>query len=166
VKLEIVIHEERLINTEGMFPNYAIPGSAAIDLRACRIDGKPMTSKINLYPGHKVKIGAGFAVHLQHEDFADNEYQVKLASMIIPRSGLGSKGIRLSNVLGLIDSDFQGEIIMAIENTGDEVFILEPMDRIAQMAIVSVFTPGFEVVEQFSQDTARGAGGFGSTGFA
>ena len=162
MKLEIKILDKR-IDTNDMRPQYQTPGAAAIDLRACTLDPlgkqpKELADQLNLYPGHKVKIGAGFAIHL------DGYEELKMAALLIPRSGLGSKGVVLSNVVGLIDQDFQGHVTMAIENRGDDVFSFFPLERIAQMMIVPVFTPQFVVVEEFSRNTERGAGGFGSTG--
>lgn len=158
MNLEIKIIDSRLEGNE----SYMSVGACAMDLRACRL-GEKQLEKINLYPGGKVKIGAGFAIHLDEND-PDEPPFVKLAGMILPRSGLGSRGIRLGNVVGLVDSDFQGEIIMAIENQGEEMFVIEPMMRLAQMMIVPAFVPSFTVVEEFTKTTERGAGGFGSTG--
>lgn len=167
MKLEIKILDKR-IDTDDMRPQYQTEGAAAIDLRACTLDplgGKPkeLVDQLNLYPGHKVKIGAGFAIHLEDNEDEDAPF-VKLAGMLIPRSGLGSRGIVLSNVVGLIDADFQGHITMAIENRGGDVFSFFPLERLAQMVIVPVFTPEFKVVNEFSVITARGSGGFNSTG--
>ena len=168
MKLEIKIFDQR-IDCDDKRPQYQTSGACAVDLRACTLDPlgtpKQITEKINLYPGHKVKVGAGFAVHLV--DVSDTEPDapfIKIASLLIPRSGLGSDGIVLSNTVGLIDSDYQGEVIMSLENRGHEVFIVEPMVRLAQMMVIPCFTPEFEFVPAFSSTTERGAGGFNSTG--
>lgn len=169
MKLELKIIDQRIDN-EDMRPKYQTAGACAIDLRACTMNpgegmAMPMIEKINLYPTAKVKIGAGFAIHLRDiSDTGPDVPFVKLASLLIPRSGLGSSGIVLSNTVGLIDSDYQGEVIMAIENRSNEVFIIEPLVRLAQMMIVPCFTPEFEIVEEFTETTERGAGGFNSTG--
>ena len=134
--------------------------AAGADLRACTLDPvgsrKAFTEAVNLYPGHKVKIGCGFALHLG----------VNTCALILPRSGLGTAGIRLSNVIGLIDADYQGEVIVAIENQSNDVFILEPLARIAQLVITPFLRPHFEIVDEFTVATKRGDGGFGSTGTA
>jgi dUTP pyrophosphatase len=133
----------------GNLPAYATGGSAGLDLRAC-IDA-PLT----LAPGQTLMISTGMAIHI-----ADPGY----AAMILPRSGLGSKsGIVLGNLVGLIDSDYQGPLMCAMWNRGQADFTLQPMDRIAQMIIVPVLQVGFDVVEEFTA-SERGAGGFGSTG--
>ena len=130
-------------------PDYATPGSAGVDLRAC-ID-QPLT----LEPGQTELIPSGIAVHI-----ADRT----LAATILPRSGLGHKhGIVLGNLVGLIDSDYQGEIFVSCWNRGREPFVIEPGARLAQMVFVPVVQTEFEVVEEFST-SERGAGGFGHTG--
>ncbi len=149
MKIELILLDPRI---DGM--HYGSEGAAACDLRACRLGDKPLDFNINMHPGHKVKIGAGFAMHLAP----------MMAALILPRSGLGSAGIRLSNVVGLIDSDYQGEIIVALENQGTEVFVLEPMMRIAQLLITPYMRPEVSIVREFSIETDRGTGGFGSTG--
>ena len=134
---------------EGNLPAYATAGSAGLDLRAC-IDA-PLT----LVPGQTQMVSTGMAIHI-----ADPGY----AAMILPRSGLGSKnGIVLGNLVGLIDSDYQGPLMCAMWNRGQADFTLQPMDRIAQLVIVPVLQVGFEVVSEFGA-SERGAGGFGSTG--
>ena len=162
MKVELKILDDRI---SGL--NYATAGAAAVDLRACTLDPlgtpKPIIEKINLYPGHKVKIGAGVALSLATMNHGEDA-SLRFAAIILPRSGLGTAGIQLSNVVGLIDEDFQGEIVMAIENRGEEVYVLEPTSRLAQMYITPVIVPHFEVVDQFSAPSERGAGGFGSTG--
>ncbi|HHU93803.1 MAG TPA: dUTP diphosphatase [Alcaligenaceae bacterium] len=131
-------------------PEYATPGSAGLDLRAC------LDSAITLNPGETQFIPTGLAMHL-----ADPNY----AAMILPRSGLGHKhGIVLGNLVGLIDSDYQGPLMVSMWNRGDTPFVIEPMERIAQMVIVPVMQPTFHLVEDFDSESERGTGGFGSTG--
>ena len=130
-------------------PAYATPGSAGLDLRAC------LDVPLILLPGQTRMLSTGIAIHI-----ADPGY----CAMILPRSGLGSKnGIVLGNLVGLIDSDYQGPLMCAMWNRGDTAFTLQPMDRIAQLVIVPVLQVGFEIVDDFSA-SGRGAGGFGSTG--
>jgi dUTP pyrophosphatase len=130
-------------------PAYATGGSAGLDLRAC-IDA-PLT----LEPGATALVPTGLAIHL-----ADPGY----AAMILPRSGLGHKnGIVLGNLVGLIDSDYQGQLMVSTWNRSQATFTLQPMDRLAQLVVVPVLQIGFNVVEEF-ESTERGAGGFGSTG--
>lgn len=137
------------IGTEFPLPEYATVGSAGVDLRAC-ID-KPLS----LEPGQTELIPTGMAVHIEDPG---------LAAMILPRSGLGHKqGIVLGNLVGLIDSDYQGQLYVSCWNRGDSKFVLEPGLRLAQMVIVPVVQADFEVVEEFD-DSSRGAGGFGHTG--
>jgi dUTP pyrophosphatase len=132
-----------------LLPAYGTPGSAGLDLRAC-IDA-PLT----LEPGQTVLVPTGLAIHL-----ADPGY----AAMILPRSGLGHKnGIVLGNLVGLIDSDYQGQLMVSTWNRSHVAFTLQPMDRLAQLVVVPVLQVGFNVVEEF-ESSARGAGGFGSTG--
>ena len=130
-------------------PSYATAGSAGLDLRAC-IDA-PITFK----SGETHLIPTGLAIHI-----ADPAY----AAVILPRSGLGHKhGIVLGNLVGLIDSDYQGQLMVSTWNRGQTEFILNPMERLAQLVIVPIMQIGFNVVDEF--DTSeRGAGGFGSTG--
>jgi dUTP pyrophosphatase len=130
-------------------PAYATPGSAGLDLRAC------IAQPVEFKPGHTQLIPTGLSIHL-----AD----AGLAAMILPRSGLGHKhGIVLGNLVGLIDSDYQGEIMVSVWNRGGTLFTLNPMERIAQLVVVPVVQVGFHIVEQFTA-SERGAGGFGSTG--
>ena len=130
-------------------PHYATAGSAGLDLRAC------ISDKIVLEPGQTVLIPTGLAIHL-----ADANY----AAMILPRSGLGHKhGVVLGNLVGLIDSDYQGELMVSTWNRGNTAFTIEPFERIAQMVIVPVVQAQFNLVEEFDASD-RGAGGFGSTG--
>ena len=130
-------------------PAYATPGSAGLDLRAC------IEAPVTIQAGQTVLIPTGLAIHL-----ADPNY----AAMILPRSGMGHKhGIVLGNLVGLIDSDYQGQLMVSTWNRGQSEFTLQPMERLAQLIIVPVVQVGFEVVEEFS-DSDRGTGGFGSTG--
>ncbi|NDI86870.1 dUTP diphosphatase [Undibacterium crateris] len=130
-------------------PSYGTPGSAGLDLRAC-IDA-PLT----IQAGETVLIPTGLAIHI-----ADPGY----AAMILPRSGMGHKhGIVLGNLVGLIDSDYQGQLMVSTWNRGQSAFTLNPMERLAQLIIVPVVQVGFEIVEEFG-DSERGEGGFGSTG--
>jgi dUTP pyrophosphatase len=133
----------------GQLPAYGTPGSAGLDLRAC-IDA-PLT----LEPGQTVLVPTGLAIHIGDPGYA---------AMILPRSGLGHKnGIVLGNLVGLIDSDYQGPLMVSTWNRGHSTFTLQPMDRLAQLVVVPVMQVGFNVVEEF-ESSARGAGGFGSTG--
>jgi dUTP pyrophosphatase len=130
-------------------PAYATPGSAGLDLRAC-IDA-PLT----IAPGSTHLIPTGMAIHLGNPHFA---------AMILPRSGLGHKhGIVLGNLVGLIDSDYQGQLMVSVWNRGQTAFELNPLERIAQLVIVPVLQVGFNLVDEFGV-SERGEGGFGSTG--
>lgn len=130
-------------------PAYATPGSAGLDLRAC------IDTPLTLEPGSTHLIPTGLAIHI-----ADPAY----AAMILPRSGLGHKhGIVLGNLVGLIDSDYQGELMVSTWNRGSGSFTLNPMERLAQLVIVPVLQVAFNVVEEFTE-SERGSGGFGSTG--
>ena len=132
-------------------PRYATPGSAGLDLHAC------IERELILQPGQTELIPTGIAIHL-----AD----ANLAAMILPRSGLGHKhGIVLGNLVGLIDSDYQGELMVSVWNRGQIAFTVQPFERIAQMVIVPVVQAAFEVVGDFAA-SERGEGGFGSTGKA
>jgi dUTP diphosphatase len=145
-KLEVKILDERI---RGMLPHYASPGAAGLDLRAC-IDA-PLT----LSPGDSQLVSSGIAIHV-----ADPAY----AAVVLPRSGLGTKnGIVLGNLVGLIDSDYQGPLMVSLWNRGKSAFTIQPLDRIAQLVVVPVQQVEFEVVQEFAA-SARGAGGFGSTG--
>ena len=130
-------------------PRYATPGSAGLDLRAC------LDAALRLDPGETRLIPTGLAIHL-----ADPGY----AAMILPRSGLGHKhGVVLGNLVGLIDSDYQGQLMVSLWNRGQEPFTIEPLERIAQMVIVPVVQARFNLVEDFDA-SHRGENGFGSTG--
>ncbi|WP_374590828.1 dUTP diphosphatase [Aquabacterium sp.] len=130
-------------------PAYATPGSAGLDLRAA------LDAPLVLQPGQTLLIPTGLAIHIGDPG---------LAAMILPRSGLGHKhGIVLGNLVGLIDSDYQGQLMVSCWNRGREAFTVQPMERIAQLVIVPVVQAQFRVVESF-EASDRGAGGFGSTG--
>ncbi len=145
-KIDVKILDARL---RDQLPHYATPGSAGLDLRAC-LDA-PMT----LLPGQTELVPTGIAIHIADPGFA---------AMILPRSGLGHKhGIVLGNLVGLIDSDYQGQIFVSTWNRGNTSFVLNPMERLAQLVIVPVMQVGFNVVDDFDA-SGRGAGGFGSTG--
>jgi dUTP pyrophosphatase len=131
-------------------PAYATPGSAGLDLRACL--GAAMT----LQPNACQLIPTGIAIHLLDTNFA---------AMILPRSGLGHKhGIVLGNLVGLIDSDYQGQLMVSAWNRSSEAFTIEPMERIAQLVIVPVVQAQFNVVAEFGAESERGVSGYGSTG--
>ncbi len=145
-KLDVRVLDKRLLE---QLPHYATPGSAGLDLRAC------IDAPVTLKPGETTLIAAGIAIHL------DNP---KYAAMVLPRSGLGHKhGIVLGNLVGLIDSDYQGQIFVSVWNRGHAEFTIQPMERIAQMIVVPVLQVEFNVVADFVAST-RGDGGFGSTG--
>ncbi len=132
-------------------PAYATPGSAGLDLRAC------LDNPLLLEPGQAALIPTGLAVHIADPG---------LAAMLLPRSGLGHKhGIVLGNLVGLIDSDYQGPLMVSCWNRGSVAYTVQPFERIAQMVIVPVVQAHFERVETFT-DSSRGSGGFGSTGQA
>ena len=130
-------------------PAYATQGAAGLDLRAC------LNVPLCLHPGETSLVPSGLAIHLDDPG---------LAAMILPRSGLGHKhGIVLGNLVGLIDSDYQGQIFVSVWNRGRESFTIQPMERIAQLVVVPVVQVGFNVVDEFV-GSERGDGGFGSTG--
>ena len=135
---------------EGDLPAYATPGSAGLDLRAC-VDAPRV-----IEPGQADLIPTGLSIHI-----GDPAY----AAMLLPRSGLGHKhGIVLGNLVGLIDSDYQGPLMVSCWNRSRAAFTIQPMDRIAQMVIVPVVQAAFRRVDRFEDTSSRGAGGFGSTG--
>ena len=145
-KLEVKILDERI---RGMLPHYASAGAAGLDLCAC------IDAPLALQPGDSQLVRSGIAIHLGDPGFA---------AVVLPRSGLGSKhGIVLGNLVGLIDSDYQGEVLVSVWNRGKAAFTIQPLDRIAQLVVVPVMQVELEVVEAFGA-SARGAGGFGSTG--
>lgn len=146
--IQLKILDPRL-GEEFALPDYATPGSAGVDLRACVDDS------VNLEPGQTELIPSGMAIYI-----ADPS----LAAIILPRSGLGHKhGIVLGNLVGLIDSDYQGQVFVSCWNRGHESFVINPGDRLAQMVFVPVVQADFEVVQEFDSSD-RGAGGFGHTG--
>lgn len=133
-------------------PQYATHGSAGLDLRAC------LEHSLEILPGTTHLVPTGLAIHIGDHKFA---------GVILPRSGLGHKhGIVLGNLTGLIDSDYQGELMISCWNRGKETFVLEPGERIAQLVIVPVVQAQFDVVKEFFSETDRGEGGFGHTGRA
>ena len=145
-KLDVKILDPRM---RGQLPHYATSGSAGLDLRAC-ID-EPLT----LEPGQTELVPTGIAIHLDDPG---------LAAVILPRSGLGHKhGIVLGNLVGLIDSDYQGQIFVSTWNRGSAPFVLNPMERLAQLVVVPVVQVTLNAVDDFDA-SSRGAGGFGSTG--
>ncbi len=147
-KIQVKILDDRIGQTFPL-PSYATPGSAGLDLRAC------LDQALTLSPGQTELIPTGMAIHIEDPS---------LCAMILPRSGLGHKhGIVLGNLVGLIDSDYQGQLFVSCWNRGDTTFTVEPGERIAQLVLVPVIQADFEVVDTFT-DTERGAGGFGSSG--
>ncbi|MDA8093842.1 MAG: dUTP diphosphatase [Betaproteobacteria bacterium] len=144
--IDLKILDERLKTHP---PSYATPGSAGLDLRAC------IDHVLTLKPGETELIPTGIAIHLD---------TAKLAALVLPRSGLGHKhGIVLGNLVGLIDSDYQGQIFVSCWNRSHSPFILNPLERIAQLVVVPVEQVAFNVVDAFGE-SSRGEGGFGSTG--
>ncbi len=146
MKIDVKILDPRL---SGNLPEYATPGSAGLDLRACLLE--PMT----LQPNAWQLVPTGIAIYLADPGFA---------ALILPRSGLGHKhGIVLGNLVGLIDSDYQGQLMVSAWNRSSTAFTIEPMERIAQLVIVPVVQAQFNVVSEFPA-SQRGEGGYGSTG--
>jgi dUTP pyrophosphatase len=146
MKLDLKILDARM---RDYLPAYATPGSAGLDLRAC------IDAPITLEPGQTVLVPTGLAIHVGDAGHA---------ALILPRSGLGHKhGIVLGNLVGLIDSDYQGELMISTWNRGHTTFTLNPMERLAQLVIVPVVQAQFNIVDEFVT-SERGAGGFGSTG--
>lgn len=144
--IDVRILDERL---RDQLPNYATTGSAGLDLRAA------LTEPLILAPGQTELIATGLSIYI-----ADPGY----AGLILPRSGLGHKhGIVLGNLVGLIDADYQGPLMVSAWNRGSQAFTIEPMERLAQLVVVPILQVGFNVVDSFDQ-SARGTGGFGSTG--
>lgn len=145
-KLDVRVLDARLLE---QLPQYATPGSAGLDLRAC------VDAPVTLKPGDTSLIPSGLAIHLENPEYA---------AMVLPRSGLGHKhGIVLGNLVGLIDSDYQGQIFVSVWNRGQAEFTIQPMERIAQMIVVPIVQVEFNVVPDFVA-SSRGEGGFGSTG--
>ena len=147
-RLQVRILDPR-IGREYPLPQYATQGSAGVDLRAC------IDAPLELKPGDTQLIPSGIAIHLEDAGYA---------ALVLPRSGLGHKhGIVLGNLVGLIDSDYQGQVFVSCWNRGQTTFTIQPGERIAQLVIVPVVQVELNVVESFEEST-RGAGGFGSTG--
>jgi dUTP pyrophosphatase len=147
-KIQLKILDHRLGN-EFPLPNYASDGAAGMDMRAC------IDAPLEIAPGETQLIPAGMAIHIEEPG---------LAAILLPRSGLGHKhGIVLGNLVGLIDSDYQGQVFISCWNRGHERYTVQPGERIAQMVIVPVVHADFEVVEEFTE-TKRAEGGFGHTG--
>jgi dUTP pyrophosphatase len=145
-KLDVKVLDERI---RGMLPQYSTPGAAGLDLRAC------LDAPLTLEPGDSQLVPSGIAIHLGDPGYA---------AIVLPRSGLGAKnGIVLGNLVGLIDSDYQGQVMVSLWNRGKAAFTIQPLDRIAQLVVVPVAQVAFNVVEEF-ESSSRGAGGFGSTG--
>ena len=151
-KLDVKILDARM---RDQLPHYATGGSAGLDLRASRHDHGVGGRALNLAPGQTELIPTGIAIHLADPG---------LAAVILPRSGLGHKhGIVLGNLVGLIDSDYQGQIFVSTWNRGNAAFVINPMERLAQLVVVPVVQVELNVVDDF-ESSPRGAGGFGSTG--
>jgi dUTP pyrophosphatase len=147
MNLDVKILDARIA---AQMPNYATPGSAGLDLRAC------LDAPLTLAPNAWQLVPTGIAIHLKDPGYA---------AMLLPRSGLGHKhGIVLGNLVGLIDSDYQGQLMVSAWNRSDVAFTIEPMERIAQMVIVPVVQATFNVVNEFAAPSERGEGGYGSTG--
>ena len=148
MKVQVKVLDKRLGN-EWPMPSYATSGSAGLDLRAC-VDETTL-----IEPGQTILVKTGLAIYIENTQFA---------GLILPRSGLGHKhGIVLGNLVGLIDSDYQGELMVSVWNRSQTAFTLEPGERLAQYVLVPVVHAEFEQVEEFVA-TERGAGGFGHTG--
>ena len=144
--LNIKIIDARL---RGQLPQYATPGAAGLDLHAC------ISSALEVAPGSTHLIATGIAIHIGEPGYC---------ALVLPRSGLGHKhGIVLGNLVGLIDSDYQGEILVSLWNRANLTFVLQPLERIAQLVIVPIVQVALNVVDDFAS-SERGAGGFGSTG--
>ena len=146
--IELKILDSRLGQTWPL-PDYATAGSAGLDLRAC------LDQPLEISPGQTVLIRSGLALHIG---------DAHLAAGVLPRSGLGHKhGIVLGNLVGLIDSDYQGELLLSCWNRGDAIFTIQPGERVAQLIIVPIVRPQFRLVDEFTPST-RGEGGFGHSG--
>ena len=145
-KLQVKIIDERM---RSQLPQYATSGSAGLDLRAC------LDQAIDIAPGQTVLVPTGIAIYINEPQYC---------AMILPRSGLGHKhGIVLGNLIGLIDSDYQGQLMISTWNRGASNFKLEPMERLAQLVLVPVLQIEWSIVDEF-ESSSRGEGGFGSTG--
>ena len=149
MQIDVKILDARL---HAQMPTYATAGSAGLDLRAC------IDAPLELAPGACQLLPTGMAIHLNDPGYA---------ALILPRSGLGHKhGIVLGNLVGLIDSDYQGQLMVSAWNRSSTAFVVEPLERIAQLVIVPVVQPQFRIVDDFAQASERGEGGYGSTGRA
>jgi dUTP pyrophosphatase len=149
MQIDVKVLDPRL---KGQMPAYATEGSAGLDLRAC------IHEPLTLAPNACELIPTGMAIHLADPGFA---------ALILPRSGLGHKhGVVLGNLVGLIDSDYQGQLMVSAWNRGGQAYTLQPMERLAQLVVVPVVQARFREVEAFDASTQRGAGGYGSTGLA
>jgi len=149
MNIDVKIMDPRMAD---QLPAYATPGSAGLDLRAC------LEAPLMLAPNAWQLVPTGIAIHLEDPGYA---------ALILPRSGLGHKhGIVLGNLVGLIDSDYQGQLMVSAWNRSDRAFTIEPMERIAQLVVVPVVQARFNVVQEFAASSARGEGGYGSTGKA
>jgi len=145
-KLDVKILDERI---RAMLPHYGTSGAAGLDLRAC------LEAPLTLQPGDSQLVPSGIAIHIGDPGYA---------AIVLPRSGLGAKnGIVLGNLVGLIDSDYQGQVFISMWNRSKAAFTIQPMDRIAQLVVIPVQQVEFNVVADF-ETSSRGAGGFGSTG--
>lgn len=147
-KIDLKILDPRIGN-EFPLPTYATSGSAGLDLRAC------LDEALLLNPGETKLLPTGLAIHIADE---------QLAAVVLPRSGLGHKhGVVLGNLVGLIDSDYQGQLMVSVWNRGNDSFTMQPGERIAQLVIMPVVQASFQLVDEFNQ-SERGEGGFGSSG--
>lgn len=146
INVQVKILDERL---RGNLPAYATGGSAGMDLKAA------ISGSFHIDPGECVKIPTGIAIYMQDPN---------VAAIMLPRSGLGHKGIVLGNLVGLVDSDYQGPLMVSLWNRGESRYLLEPLDRIAQLVFMPVLKASFQEVEEWEHTTARGQGGYGSTG--
>lgn len=166
IKCEVVAKDSRVKELK-----YAKQGDAAVDLYACSIksasfDGvfpHTINMPLSIYPGESIVIGSGVAILLDSIQSVSDEY-IALAGLVMSRSGLSKKGLKLTNSVGLCDQGYSGEILISCKNEGKEVIEISPLERIAQYMVVPVVKPVYTFVEQFSQETERGEGGFGSSG--
>lgn len=143
-------------------PNYATEGSVGIDLKAITFNGNVVDSYL-IAPNETVMVGTGIKLNMTAH--SEDEDEFSLGAVVLPRSGLGSKhGIVLGNLVGLIDNDYQGEITICLWNRSDFRYTVNRFDRVAQLSFIPFFKPAISFVKEFSSSTARGEGGFGSTG--
>jgi dUTP pyrophosphatase len=179
LQVEMKLLDARL---EGLM-GYATALAAGLDLRACAVQRIGSASRqaldkdtpqYTLFPGEKILVGTGIVVHLASLSYGGSDTPEMVladggddtvAAMLLPRSGLGTKlSLRLANTVGLVDADYQGEIMLALENGGANEFVITALDRLAQMVVVPVLRPTYKVVQEFGATSERGTGGFGSTG--